>query len=78
MSDTICAACRKPKNSLVAKRSKLRPEIILLMCDTCIKMRMEPRGIVMLVGREQGAEAIKDFIRPKRYHGDPILVEDLF
>lgn len=55
------------------------PEQTLWLCETCIKNKMEPRWIVMIVGRDpdRGIEDIKDYIRPKRYYGAPILVEEL-
>lgn len=76
--EAVCSSCRQPKFRLTPKKSRLKPEMMLLLCETCIKNRFEPRGIVMLVGREYGPEAIKDYIRPKRYLGEPILVEDLY
>ena len=78
IKDSICASCRQPKYRLTPKKSKLKPDQVLLLCETCIKQRLEPRWIVVMVGRDKGAEAVKDFVRPKRYLGEPILLEDLY
>ena len=77
MSDGICASCRNQKHHLTMRKSRLKPDTALLLCDTCIKNRLEPRWIVMMIGRSEGFDAIKDYIRPQRYIGEPILLEDM-
>lgn len=75
--DAVCASCRQPKFKLTPKKSRLKPDMVLLLCETCIKQKFEPRGLVLLIGREKGTAAVADWIRPKRYVGAPILAEDL-
>lgn len=77
-SESICSSCRKPKYQLKAKASRLKPDTMLYLCETCLKQRLEPRWIVMMVGRDQGFDAIKDYIKPQRYLGEPILLEDMY
>ena len=73
----VCASCRQHKYRLIAKNSRLKPDQALLLCESCIKSKFEPRWIIMMVGRDEGLEAVKDWVRPKRYVGEPILLEDL-
>lgn len=76
-TDVVCASCRNHKFKLTAKKSRLKTDQVLLLCDTCIKQKFEPRWIVMMVGRSEGFDAIKDYIKPQRYIGDPIMLEDM-
>lgn len=77
MTDKVlCYSCNKSKNKLNAKRSNLFP-INLLMCETCINSKFEPRWIIILAGRQLGSESVKDFILKRRYIGDEITASEL-
>jgi hypothetical protein len=77
MSEKIlCYSCNKTKNKLNLKRSDLLP-INLFMCQTCIDEKMEPRWVVVIAGRQNGHEHVKDFIQKKRYIGTEIAASEL-
>lgn len=76
MEKILCYCCNKTKNELNVKRSSLLP-ISLLMCETCISSKFEPRWVVILAGRQDGAEAVRDFVLKKRYHGNEISASEL-
>jgi len=66
MEKILCYSCNKSKNQLNAKRSSLLP-INLLMCETCITSKFEPRWVIILAGRSNGAYHVRDFVLNKRY-----------
>jgi len=72
----LCYSCNKTKNKLNAKRSSLLP-INLLMCESCINAKLEPRWIVILSGRQNGMEHVRDFVLKKRYIGNEISASEL-
>jgi hypothetical protein len=77
MSEKIlCYCCNKTKNSLSAKKSTLL-NINLLLCETCIDSKLEPRWVVILAGRQIGHEFVKEYVSKKRYPGDEILASEL-
>jgi hypothetical protein len=77
MTDKVlCYSCNKSKNKLNAKRSNLFP-INLLMCETCITSKFEPRWIIILAGRQLGSDSVKDFILKRRYIGEEITASEL-
>lgn len=76
MEKILCYSCSKTKNQLNAKRSSLLP-INLLMCETCITSKFEPRWVVILAGRQLGSDAVKEFIIKKRYCGNDIAASEL-
>lgn len=76
MEKILCYSCNKPKNKLSAKKSSLIP-INLLMCETCVSSKFEPRWVVILAGRQNGSEAVRDFILKKKYIGNDISASEL-
>jgi hypothetical protein len=76
MEKILCYSCNKPKNQLNAKKSSLLP-ITLLMCETCISSKFEPRWVVILSGRQHGPESVRDFVLKKKYVGDDISASEL-
>lgn len=76
MEKVLCYSCKKSKNKLNLKRSNLFP-INLLMCETCIAKKLEPRWIVILAGRQLGADTVRDYILKKRYEGVEISASEL-
>jgi hypothetical protein len=77
MEKILCYSCNKSKNKLSVRKSILIP-INLLMCETCIASKFEPRWVVILSGRQLGPEAVKEFIVKKRYIGTDIAASELF
>lgn len=76
MEKILCYSCNKTKNQLHAKRSALLP-INLLMCETCITSKFEPRWVVILAGRSSGADYVRDHVLKKRYVGNEISASEL-
>lgn len=72
-----CLSCGKQRAELVARESKLWPKNKILVCQTCIKEKKEPRAYVILFGRLNGAEAVSDYIKHRRYCGDEITAREL-
>ena len=76
MEKILCYCCNKTKNKLNVRKSILIP-INLLMCETCITSKFEPRWVVILAGRHLGSDAVKEFIIKKRYCGNDIAASEL-
>lgn len=76
MEKLLCYSCNKSKNKLNMKRSTLFP-INLLMCETCIMSKYEPRWVIILSGRQNGSESVREFILKKRYEGAEISASEL-
>jgi hypothetical protein len=76
IAKVLCFSCSKSKNQLSVKKSSLI-SINLLLCETCISSRFEPRWVVILAGRQYGADSVKDVIVKKRYLGKEISASEL-
>lgn len=76
MDKILCYSCNKTKNKLNPKKSNLLP-INLLMCEMCIESKYEPRWVIILAGRQNGPDHVKEFIVKKRYVGEAILADEL-
>ena len=76
MEKILCYSCNKSKNNLNLKRSNLL-QINLLMCETCISGKLEPRWVVILAGRQSGPDIVREFIQKKRYVGNEISAAEL-
>jgi len=76
MEKILCYSCNKTKNKLNVRKSILIP-INLLMCETCISSKFEPRWVIILAGRQLGSDAVKEFIIKKRYCGNDIAASEL-
>jgi hypothetical protein len=49
----------------------------LLMCETCITSKFEPRWVIIVAGRSNGADHVRDFVLKKRYVGNEISASEL-
>lgn len=76
MDKVLCYSCNKTKNKLTMKKSTL-VSINLLMCESCISSKFEPRWLIILAGRQQGAELVREFVLKKKYVGDEITASEL-
>lgn len=76
MEKILCYSCNKSKNKLNVKKSSLLP-INLLMCETCITSKIEPRWVVILAGRSMGPEHVREFVLKKKYIGNDIAASEL-
>jgi hypothetical protein len=73
----ICSVCKKNKAEVHAKKSKLMPDMKLLLCNDCLEEKREPRFAIVIYGRENGFEPIRKYIKDHRYVGDPITAREL-
>ena len=76
MDKVLCYSCSKSKNQLNVKKSALIP-INLLLCETCIVSKFEPRWTIILAGRQNGSDYVKEFIIKKKYVGLEISASEL-
>jgi len=76
MDRVLCYSCNKNKNELSTKKSALI-SINLLLCKSCTENKLEPRWIVILAGRQFGAEHVKEYIAKKKYVGTEIAASEL-
>lgn len=76
MEKILCYSCNKTKNKLDVKKSSLLP-INLLMCESCVTSKLEPRWVIILAGRSQGADHVKEFIIKRRYIGTEVSASEL-
>jgi len=76
MEKVLCYCCNKTKNKLIARKSSLL-SINLLMCETCIVSKFEPRWVVILSGRQFGPEVVREYVIKKRYCGNEISASEL-
>lgn len=76
MDKILCYSCNKTKNKLNLKKSSLLP-INLFLCESCITSRLEPRWVVILSGRQNGIETVREVILKRRYLGEEISAQEL-
>jgi hypothetical protein len=50
--------------------------INLLMCESCITSKFEPRWLIILAGRSNGADYVRDYVLKKRYVGNEISASE--
>lgn len=76
MEKILCYSCNKSKNKLDVKKSSLLP-INLLMCETCVTSKLEPRWVIILAGRSNGPDHVKEYIQKRRYIGNEVSASEL-
>ena len=76
MDRVLCYSCNKSKNELNSKKSSLLA-VNLLLCKSCTDNKLEPRWIIVLAGRQYGAEHVKEYIAKKKYLGIDITASEL-
>jgi hypothetical protein len=76
MEKILCYSCNKTKNKLNVRRSALLP-INLFLCQTCIDQKLEPRWVILIAGRQNGHDCVKDFVQKKKYIGSDITAAEL-
>jgi len=72
-----CHSCNKDKYQLHPFKSTLLVGTNLLLCQTCIDEKLEPRWVIILAGRQNGFGYARDFILKRRYVGREVLAEEL-
>lgn len=71
-----CAVCQKNKFQLRSKKSKLNGQT-MLVCNTCVENKYEPRWLIIIIAQDEGVEAVQDYILRRRYVGNEIQAADL-
>jgi len=78
MSELVCQSCDQPKANLQRVKSKLVPDWELNMCAGCIKLKYEPRFLIILAVRSLGLTAeIARCIKEHKYVGSAIPAADI-
>ena len=72
-----CYSCGKQKNQLHAKDSDIIKGVTVLMCQSCIDAGYEPRWIVVLGGRQNGPDSVKNYVVKRKYFGAEISAHEL-
>jgi protein-arginine kinase activator protein McsA len=75
--DMLCYSCSKPKANLTLRKSSLLSGVNLLLCQTCIENKFEPRWTIILSARKNGPDYVRDFIVKRRYLGNEITATEL-
>jgi hypothetical protein len=73
----LCYSCGKQKNELQPKKSDIMDGVTLFMCQLCLDFKFEPRWVIILCGRQNGIESVRDYIIKRRYVGRTIDAEEL-
>jgi len=73
----LCFSCNKSKHQLQPVESKLILGTTLMMCQSCIDAKLEPRWTIIMAGRMYGPEKVKDYIIKRRYLGQEIFANEL-
>ena len=73
----LCYCCGKQKNELLPKKSDIINGVTLFMCQLCIDSKFEPRWVIILSGRQNGIESVRDYVVKHRYCGRTIDAEEL-
>lgn len=76
MEKILCYSCNKSKANLSLVKSSLLG-INLFLCDSCKTEKLEPRWVVIIAGRQNGPESVKEFIAKKKYNGNEISASEL-
>ena len=77
MQTALCQSCNKQKAQLKSRRSRLEPGVQLLICQSCIDSKFEPRWLIILHGRQNGANSVATYISKRRYIGNEISAAEL-
>jgi len=72
-----CYSCNKQKNNVHPKSSDIIKGVTVIMCQTCIDAGYEPRWTIVLGGRQNGPDSIKEYITKRKYIGKTITAEEL-
>jgi hypothetical protein len=49
----------------------------LFICETCTASKFEPRWVIILSGRQNGLDFIKEYILKKKYIGKEIAATEV-
>jgi hypothetical protein len=72
-----CVCCKKPRLELKPSKSPLIESMSLLMCETCLQAKHQPRHIVIIAARSKSTDYVRDYIVKVRYCGQKITAEEI-
>lgn len=75
-SRMLCTVCKGQKNEYHTRQSRLLPDLQLFLCNECFEGKKEPRFAIIMAGRLQGIEAVRDYLRNNRYVGEKLKAEE--
>lgn len=75
--ELVCQSCNQQKMTLRKVRSSLINTMEIVMCNTCISNKFEPRYIVIIAARTSGIDSVRKVISERRYLGDLISASDI-
>ena len=73
----LCYSCSKQKDQLHPATSALIEGVSLYLCQSCIDDKYEPRWVIILAGRKNGPESVREYIIKRKYFGRPISAEEI-
>jgi len=79
VSNFLCSCCNHQRAELSPVESNLFNQQTLLMCNTCIDARHQPRWLIIIAARSTGMNnKITRLIRDQKYCGKEITGKELF
>lgn len=69
--------CQKQKAQLHPRKSRLVSNVPLYLCNDCDQNKREPRYLIVLAGRDKGADYVANYVLENRYVGREITVKEL-
>ena len=76
VSCQICSLQRNPTN-IVLRESRLLKGYKMMVCRSCDARNLEPRHLIIIVGRQKGYQHVLEYIEEHRYIGEPITAKEL-
>ena len=73
----LCFSCNKSRQQLIPTKSSLLAGIQLFLCQSCLDLKYEPRWVIILAGRQKGADYVRDHIVKNLYIGNKISAEEI-
>lgn len=73
----LCSCCQRQTLKPRIRKSKLLPGTPLFLCGECADSKREPRGLIILVGRRDGFDAVAEYIKNDRYVGKQITAKEM-
>lgn len=77
MGKILCYSCNKGKERISAVKSKVLPQVNLMLCESCVSENLEPRWAIIISGRQNGADFVKKYVLNKKYIGEEIVASEL-
>lgn len=72
-----CMICSVHKFQLHKRKSKLMPNLDMLVCTDCFNSKKEPRWLIILTAQSGGVSVVKKYLENQMYHGPEISALEL-